>query len=185
MLSTKHVVLGLVIEREGYGYDLQQRITRRLGFLGLSDTAIYPLLNRLEQDGLIQERGPRPVGGTRRSPRMTYGATPEGVQEFHRWMAEPCERDVMREELHAKMVLSAPAHLPTLIELTERQEQECLAELQELTRPPLAAGTPWEQVAALLVEEARAIRLEGTIVWLQRARAVMVRCLREAEANVG
>jgi DNA-binding PadR family transcriptional regulator len=36
-LSNKHVVLGLLIERPGWGYEVQQRLDQRFGFLALSE----------------------------------------------------------------------------------------------------------------------------------------------------
>jgi DNA-binding PadR family transcriptional regulator len=182
MLSTKHVVLGLVIERAGYGYELQQRIDRRLGFLGLSATVIYGVLDRLEREGLIAERGAKESGRTRRgSPRLTYVATEAGLEEFQRWMAAPSKPALMREELHAKLAVSAPEHLQVLIGLTQDLERRYLDELQKLTGgrtshlddPDLA----WAELAEMLVDDAHATRLEGTIGWLQRTRAVLQRRL--------
>lgn len=180
MLSTKHVVLGLLVEQRGYGYELQQRIDRRFEFLGLSESTVYGLLTRLERDGLIEERGPKETGRTKRgAPRVIYGATDAGVHEFGRWMASPCCAAVPREELHAKIVLSEPDDLPQLIEMAERQERECLAELGTLAvrevHDVLGEDVPWRDTAALLVEDARAARLQATIDWLQRARVVMER----------
>ena len=40
-LSTKHAVLGLMIDRPSYGYNLQQQIAERLGFLGLAESTVY------------------------------------------------------------------------------------------------------------------------------------------------
>jgi DNA-binding PadR family transcriptional regulator len=177
MLSTKHVVLGLMAERQGYGYELQQRLGRRFGFLGISETAIYSLLTRMERDGLIVETARRASPTARSAPRVTYTLTPDGEAEFRRWMVSPCDAATIREELHAKLIFSRPDDLPALIEMVERQEREFLAELQALARGPRHDPTdehvPWSTVAALLVDDAQAARLEASIGWLQRARAVM------------
>ncbi|HEY8581652.1 MAG TPA: helix-turn-helix transcriptional regulator [Capillimicrobium sp.] len=180
MLSTKHVVLGLVIERAGYGYDLQQRIGQRLGFLGLSDNVIYGVLDRLEREGLIEERGAKETGRTRRgSPRVTYVATAAGVAEFERWMASPSRPALLREELHAKLAVSAPEHLGFLVELTEGLELEYLRELQALAGARRGdvddPDLDWASLVEVLVEEAQATRIEGTIAWLQRTRAILER----------
>ena len=180
MLSTKHVVLGLVIDRGGYGYDLQQRLADRFDFLGLSDAVVYSVLDRLEEDGYVAQSGPKQTGRTKRgSPRVMYVATDAGVEEFRRWMARPCDVAVVREELHAKLVFARPEDCEQLIEQTRELERHCLGALQSLTRPPLhelvEGELPWSQVAAALVDDARATRLQGTIEWLQRVRAVLER----------
>lgn len=180
MLSTNHVVLGLVIDRPGYGYELQQRLDERLGFLGLSDTVVYRVLDRLEQDDQIVESGPKSFGATRRgSPRVMYAATDHGRREFRRWMREPCERALVRDELHAKLVLVEPADIGHLTAQVIEQERMCVEELTSMTRAPLgdlvATDVAWSSIAAVLIDEARAIRLQGTIDWLQRVRAVLER----------
>ena len=82
-LSTKHAVLGLMIDRPSYGYNLQQQIAERLGFLGLAESTVYKTLERLEQDGWVEEVGQKQVGGTRRgAPRILYRATPDGVASW-------------------------------------------------------------------------------------------------------
>jgi DNA-binding PadR family transcriptional regulator len=170
-LSTKHVVLGLMIKRPSYGYGLQQQITERLGFLGLAESAVYKNLERLEQDGWVEEAGERQIGRTRRgAPRVLYRATPEGIDQFRRWMAEPVDRSVLRDELQAKLALSDPADLPQLVEMAEAQERECLAELASLGRPSLATASssdvPWDAVARMMVDDFKARWLESLVDWL-------------------
>jgi DNA-binding PadR family transcriptional regulator len=184
VLSTKHVVLGLLLERPGYGYDLQQRMDDRFSFLQLSETAIYRLLDTLERDGYIAESGEKVIGGTRRgSPRVTYAPTDTGTVEFHKWMTMPCSSTVLRESLHAKLVLSSTDDLPSLIEQVVQQERETWAELARFQRPApheLNSGeVPWGTVAAMLVDDAHARRLQATIGWLQQVRAVLQRRLAE------
>lgn len=177
-LSTKHVVLGLMIKRPSYGYGLQQQIADRLGFLGLAESAVYKNLERLEQDGWVEEAGERRAGRTRRGvPRVLYRATPEGVDQFRRWMSEPADRSVLRDELQAKLALSDPGDLPRLLETAEAQQRECLAELATLTRPPLAtaagAEVSWDVVARMMVDDFKARWLESLVDWLDAICEVM------------
>lgn len=187
-MSTKHVVLGLVIERSGYGYDLQQRIDQRFGFLGLSDTVVYRALDRLEEDGHVVVSRRKEYGQTRRgSPRIVYSATPTGQNEFLHWMAQPIRRALVREELHVKLVLAEPRDYRELIEQSFAIEEQYVAELRSLTRPPLHelvdSEMPWREVASILVDDACATRLQGSIEWLQRVRGVMRRRLADLPAS--
>jgi len=178
MLSTKHVVLGLLLERPGYGYDLQQRMDDRFSFLQLSETAIYRLLDSLQRDGYIEESGRKVIGGTRRgSPRVTYAPTDAGTAEFQQWMAQPCATTAVREALHAKLILSDAEDLPRLIEQVMDQQRETLAELsafqQRLTPESTSGEVPWDAIAAMLVDDAHARRLQATLEWLQEVRNVL------------
>ena len=184
-LSTKHVVLGLMIDRPSYGYGLQQQIAERLGFLGLAESAVYKTIERLEQDGWVEEVGEKQVGRTRRgAPRVLYRATPAGAEQFRRWMAEPSDRAVLRDELQTKLALSNPADLPQLLAMAEAQAQECLAELAQLGRPSLAqATTPdvaWSTATRMMVDDFKARWLESVVDWLDAICEVMEERIRQA-----
>jgi DNA-binding PadR family transcriptional regulator len=177
-LSTKHAVLGLMIDRPAYGYGLQQQVAERLGFLGLADSAVYKTIERLEQDGWVEEVGEKEVGRTRRgAPRILYRATPEGIEQFRNWMAQPSDRVVVRDELQAKLALSNPADLPQLLEMAESQAQACLAELALLSRPSLASAlTPdvaWDAAARMMIDDFKARWLESLVDWLSAICEVM------------
>jgi DNA-binding PadR family transcriptional regulator len=170
-LSTRHLVLGLLVERAGYGYDLQQRIDARLGFLGLSESAVYKILERLETEGWIEEVGPRRIGITRRgAPRVIYRATPLGHERFKEWMAAPCERVLLRDELQAKLNVAEPADLPQLLAIAEAQSRTCLRELAELGSPVITCASeptvPWRDAATMMVDDFRLRSLQTLVAWL-------------------
>ncbi len=188
-LSTKHAVLGLMIDRPAYGYGLQQQVTERLGFLGLADSAVYKTIERLEQDGWVEEVGEKQVGRTRRgAPRILYRATPEGIEQFRRWMAHPSDRVVVRDELQAKLALSNPSDLPQLLEMAEEQAQACLAELALLSRPSLASAStpdvPWDAAARMMIDDFKARWLEGLVDWLTSICEVMEGRIEQAEGEL-
>lgn len=187
-LSTKHVVLGLMIERPGYGYALQQRFTERLGFLGLAESSIYKTIERLEADGWVEETGAgRPDPTHRGARRIPYRATPEGVVQFKRWMAEPSDRAVVRDELHAKLALSDPTDLPDLLRTAEEQSQQCLAELAGIGQRavPVTADLPWGAVATALVDDFKARWLESLVDWLDQICKVIEERMAQTPADAG
>jgi PadR family transcriptional regulator PadR len=67
------LTLTLVAEKESYGYELIER----LGVLGLEVTTglMYPLLSRLERDGLVSTRM---VPSTQGPPRKYFALTSAG-----------------------------------------------------------------------------------------------------------
>jgi DNA-binding PadR family transcriptional regulator len=85
------VLLGLVIKRPGYGYELAKRFERDYGdVLPLrSASHTYAGLNELERRGLI-EAVPLGVGPTParqdRQPKQRYRATPRGRQGYRMWL---------------------------------------------------------------------------------------------------
>jgi DNA-binding PadR family transcriptional regulator len=184
-MSVKYAVLGLLVQRRGYGYDLVQRFEEQVGpAWQLNAGAIYVALDKLEQEGLVRPV-PTPDGTatTRRrtmrgAPRVTYEATREGVERFEDWMATSSPRSPMREELHLKLALSQQRNLPRLIALTIEQEQACLERLErhrEVGRMEdlLATAQPWSTIASVMVRDAEVAQLQATVEWLRRIREAM------------
>jgi DNA-binding PadR family transcriptional regulator len=174
-------VLGLLIERPGYGYQVQQRFRDRFDLLGLSAKGVYSLLDRLQDEQLI--KGERRVGRTRRgAPKVVYEATDAGVAAFRTWMASPLPLDVPREELHLRILLAEPEHLDDLFRWIEEQVQACLGQLRGLTSPSLAEvsdeAMPWSEAARLLVGDGLARRLQAHVDWLETVQAVLAHRLK-------
>jgi DNA-binding PadR family transcriptional regulator len=184
-MSVKYAVLGLLVQRRGYGYDLVQRFEEQVGSAWqLNAGAIYVALDKLEQEGLV-----RPVASAvgaptmrrrtaRGAPRVIYEATPQGQERFEDWMATGSSMSPMREELHLKLALSQPRNLPRLIELTYEQEQACLERLEQYLEAAgvedlLASAQPWSTIASVMVRDAEIAHLQATVEWLRRIREAM------------
>ena len=194
-MSVKYAVLGLLVQRRGYGYDLVQRFEEQVGpAWQLNAGAIYVALDKLEQEGLVRpltSEGGGPV--TRRrtargAPRVIYEPTPQGVERFDEWMTTGASMSPMREELHLKLALSQPRNLPRLIELTFELEQGCIERLEQYLGNPsfdelLTSPEPsWPAVASLMVRVAEIAHLQATVEWLRRIREAMGWLLDRPEA---
>src|SRR5438477_5757817 len=67
-------ILAAVKDREAYGYEILQRLGRAQS-LAISESAVYPILARLTEDGALKVRSaPSPAG----PPRRYYRLTPTG-----------------------------------------------------------------------------------------------------------
>jgi DNA-binding PadR family transcriptional regulator len=183
-MSLKLAVLGLLVERRGYGYDLARRFEDRVGpGWQLSEGAIYVALDNLQREGYVRHVADDvPPSGRRRThrgaPRVMYEATDKGGDEFEAWMLAPSLRAPVREELHLKLALSRTEHLPRLVEVTVEQERACLERLEgysgavrfeELVR----TVQPWEAISAVMVRDAEIAYLQASIEWLRRIREAM------------
>jgi len=76
--STRPLLLALLRTGESYGYELIEKV-RRLsgGSLEWSDGMLYPVLRRLEREGLVASRWVVADNGRR---RRYYRLTPEGQE---------------------------------------------------------------------------------------------------------
>lgn len=80
------LVLQLICEKPTYGYELLSRLKKGSGgrFL-LKEGTLYPILYRLEDDGLIAARWSQGAGRT--APKKIYEATQSGREENKRRFA--------------------------------------------------------------------------------------------------
>lgn len=79
------LVLHLIDQGPSYGNQLMERIAGMTeGVLSVNPNTMYPLLRRLEQDGLIEGQWEHPQRRTRRF----YSLTGEGHAEYSRLVAE-------------------------------------------------------------------------------------------------
>ena len=96
------VVLGLVCARPTYGYELLTELEQRSGgLLALKEGTLYPILYRLEDEGLIAAAWQKGEGRT--TPKKIYTVTEAGRgalaaqraqwQEFSACIATFCEED--------------------------------------------------------------------------------------------
>lgn len=84
--STRPIILSILQEGEDYGYNIIQRVKDASGgCLEWSDGMLYPVLQRLEKEGLISSRWS--VSGVGRF-RKYYSLTDSGRRELEAEMAQ-------------------------------------------------------------------------------------------------
>lgn len=130
-MSMKYAVLGMLIERRGYGYDLANRLQRRLGpGFRAAYGAVYVSLDQLAKEQLVTESKRVQVG---RQVKVYYAATPAGEERFRAWMREAPNREPLRGELYLKLAVAQGADLSLLRDELERLERECLRDIEAQT----------------------------------------------------
>jgi DNA-binding PadR family transcriptional regulator len=180
-------VLGLVIERPSYGYELFQRLERRYtGVLDPPISQIYAALNALERAALIEplpagEPGDEADAGARlpakRQPKVHYRATASGARAFRAWVAEQMRDDPQHVELLRRIAGAAATGIDrtgTMRELVDAYERACVEEASQLPLPPARSGTTPAVAGGELVERlvlaARRGLLDAHFAWIAYAR---------------
>jgi DNA-binding PadR family transcriptional regulator len=83
-VNLKHVILGFLRDREMHGYDLKRALSPALPRgRTMNDGVLYPLLKRMQSEGLLKKRVQRTDGGP---DRHLYSPTAAGRREFVRWL---------------------------------------------------------------------------------------------------
>jgi DNA-binding PadR family transcriptional regulator len=103
MKKTRYVILGLLNEEEQSGYDIKKIIGIRMSFFWQESYGqIYPELNKMKEEGLI-EQVETENSSRSRIEKIGYRITEEGRAEFKRWMEAVNEKDHIRSEFLLKM----------------------------------------------------------------------------------
>lgn len=99
-MSLRYALLALLRVGPLSGYDLQKQFQVSVGHLWHApDSQIYPELRKMENEGLVVgEDQPRGERGTRR----VYHVTPEGEQDYLRWIEGPLAYARVREPANLK-----------------------------------------------------------------------------------
>jgi DNA-binding PadR family transcriptional regulator len=180
-MSAKHAVLGLVIERPGYGYELGRRLEERCGAWGWQSSGVYTALDQLARDKHVRCLGEKGSGETgRAAPRLVYESTPRGVEFFKAWILGSAAPSPFRQELDLKVLFAGPEFLPRLIDQTWAQEQMCVDQLRGLTSATPSVSPDrmsWREAAVVLQRDAEMKFLQVRIEWLQDARQTMRKLL--------
>jgi DNA-binding PadR family transcriptional regulator len=166
-------LIGLLIERSSYGYELAQRFERTYGgLLRLSGVSyVYTALDALKRRGLIEEV--EVSDDDRRMPRVHYRVTGKGVHAYQdRLLAQMRENDRRSRLLARQLALLVPE--PGLaLEVLDRYERECLEEAEQA--PAIVARVTGERepaahVAGRLAAEERRVSLDARLAWVEYAR---------------
>ena len=83
-MSLRHIMLGMLREPSS-GYDIRKRFEKSVGnFWRAELSQIYPLLQKMEGEGLLRSKaGQSDIGPTRR----VYKRTASGLRELRDWIA--------------------------------------------------------------------------------------------------
>ncbi|HEV3318424.1 MAG TPA: helix-turn-helix transcriptional regulator [Solirubrobacteraceae bacterium] len=166
-------LLGLVIQRPSYGYELVQRFERTYGdALSLSSPSqIYTALDTLARRGLIEELPVEDApSSVVRQPKLHYRATARGVGDYQGWLISQIDDERRRSRLFAHQLAILPPD--AALAVIERYEQACLREASAATIPDSDgsyAGGADGLIARLLSENDR-LALGAKLSWIEYLR---------------
>jgi DNA-binding PadR family transcriptional regulator len=162
-------LLGLVIDRPSYAYELAQRFEREYGDAVrlASASHVYTALATLRSRGLVEE-----LAGTRseRQPKPHYRATQQGISQYHDWLVAQLSEERQRQRLLVLQLGALARNPKAALEILARYEASCLELAGSLpidTREDTdAAG---DLTARLIAEESR-LTVGSKLAWVQYAR---------------
>jgi DNA-binding PadR family transcriptional regulator len=181
-MSAKYALLGLLLHRPAYPYELAGGLKRCLGpAWALNSGQVYQTMERLEAADLV-EPVDAVVGG--HPDRHVFAITEDGETEFERWFtARTRGVQLSRRPLLVKITFAGAERLQDAIEKVNAYEHECVARLEAISRAyegirvegPLVRA---DEVLLRLNLSADICQLEGELKWAKHA-SEMLRWLLE------
>jgi DNA-binding PadR family transcriptional regulator len=173
-MSATHAVLGLLLDKPAYPYELGNQLQHRLGPKWAVNTGqLSQIIKRLEKEGLIERVAG--VAGARED-RQIFAITESGIMEYERWFStsEPNGAGLARRPLLVKISLAGPERLAEALKQIDRYRDECAAGVEELTRqrnkikhgPVVRADDEFLRLALSEI----VIEKEGQLAWAKLAR---------------
>jgi DNA-binding PadR family transcriptional regulator len=173
-MSAKHVLLGLLLDKPAYPYQLGEYLQERLGpAWQINSGQLYQTVKRLTKEGLI-ERVDGSVGG--RDDRHIFEITEPGVEEFERWRSEPTQgARPLRRPVLVKLMFAGPEHRKETLEEIDAYERACTDRLEQLVReqdeiPPEGPRIRADHVILKLALDVEVDHYEAELGWAREAR---------------
>jgi DNA-binding PadR family transcriptional regulator len=167
-------LLGLIIERESYAYELARRFESTYGdALPLSSTShIYTALSVLENRSLVE-----PVPGTRtgRQPKPSYRATAQGIEGYADWLVAHVREDRRRQVLFVLGLSALASHPQWVAEILDRSEQAWLANENHATlfHVDVVADSPGGELVARILSEENELTVAAKLSWIRHVREAL------------
>lgn len=165
-MSLEAVILGWLETGPGSGYDLVRQMDRGLAwFWTASHSQIYPLLRRMEEDGLITST---PVTVGERQEKRVYEITDAGRDVVRAWAEQPVRYPPNRDVERLKLIFGDQSDLASLRRHAEEHRRHFRRRKEQL-----------DDFYQVLVEH-RHPRIERRVAAAQNpTRQQLVRGLRE------
>jgi DNA-binding PadR family transcriptional regulator len=176
-------LLGLVVERSSYAYELAQRFERTYGdYLPLSSVShAYAALGVLHDRGLVEEL---PGTKTARQPKPHYRATAKGLDAYHEWLIGQVAEERRRHRVFLLQLTALTRDSGKAMAILEDYEQACLG---ETCKTPIGTGDgidPDDPVLfqTRLIAEEKRLAVGARIEWARFARGEL-KALAKARAD--
>lgn len=173
----KAAILAVLLEGPTYGYDVAQRINRRMGASWhVQPKHIYKLIGQLEQAGLV-EHEERPIA-VHPYKRRYFHATEEAVRARREWLVMPPAASTLRADIHTRLAFSTAEDIPELLRALNELRIDLIAEIEENaeTETPRVS---WLGTVMSLYRTSVDKRLKAELEWVGEACGALEEALAE------
>jgi DNA-binding PadR family transcriptional regulator len=167
-LEPEYVVLGLLLQQPGHGYDLHRRLQAEFRTLWrIPQNQLYSILKRLETRGDIIAKERTSSAGP---PRRLYVVTRRGRARFRRWLERPTPMSVraLRVAFLTRLEFGLAHDRAAAIRLFDAQREALQDGLSRFKQ--VAADSAEATKLDRLSLDLRIRQLETTLAWMEDAQ---------------
>jgi len=178
--SLRTAVLAALVEQPGHGYDLTNRLNRRMGPMLQADARrVYEVLEQLEKEGLARSVEEQACGAPHRRRRV-FSATELGRDAHASWFGEREPVPLVRADIYALIAFSGPEQAPALLAKLDEYELDCM-EMQEQALEAALDRASWRSRMLVVTRAALTEQLQAELRWIARVRREIDEYLRLAQ----
>jgi DNA-binding PadR family transcriptional regulator len=176
--SLRTAVVAALVEQPAHGYDLTNRLNRRMGpVLQADPRRVYEVLEQLEKEGLARSTEQHAADAPHR-PRRVFSATERGRAAYAGWLCEREPVPLARADIYALVAFSGPEQAPSLLAKLDDYEMDCM-EMQEQAAEVDLGRASWRSRMFNVTRAAVSEQLQAEIRWIVRVRREIEEYLAE------
>lgn len=144
--KTRYALLGMLSYKPMNGYEMKKMSDQSIGhFWNENFGNIYPVLKKLEAEGLVSMVHEKSDGGP---SRKTYTISTEGRKALAEWLTKPPDVSPLREELLLQIFFGQWTDPGLIREKIRREDERCSSIIRELEtiRDHMDSGHETEEV---------------------------------------
>lgn len=129
-MNSQDVILGTLMNRSLSGYEIKQRFEDTFSyFYSSSYGTIYPMLHRMEQNGLITKESVLQEG---KPNKNVYTITEAGISQFHTYLDSPLETENMKSDFLMRLFFGEIAGNVKVISWLKQEQKRAQLNLDKL-----------------------------------------------------
>jgi DNA-binding PadR family transcriptional regulator len=177
------LVLGLLAERPGSGYELDQRLQQRFMSAELARGTARHAIKKLLKEELVR------LAPSQRATRgQIYEPTEKGLAELGEWVRAKVQIPPIREELIGKVGVCQPTGVSDLMKVTRDAQQDLMTLLDTLNRRVRERRNKldprsWATRMDLMVSCADHAAINGRVCFAQQLHRHLVEELSQADGG--
>jgi PadR family transcriptional regulator, regulatory protein AphA len=181
--KSRYALLGMLSLSPMSGYDLKKATDVSIGHFWQENYAqIYPMLKQLTKEGLTTSHVEKQEG---KPDRHVYTLTDKGLEELQRWLAEPVDYQIYRNELLLKLFFGEQTTLPVSTEHIQKYREKQVQLLHVLEEIEVDFQERWGDNPSapywLITMSYGKHNAQAIIAWCDEALAVLEKLAEQPE----